>query len=80
LFEASQEEFHIGWASRINRKLAQAAIHRLTLFDGHVRMLNGAGNSETDFFAVDPDGIQIDIQVAGTGVLGDSQFPGTRLL
>lgn len=80
LFEAAEQRFHIGWASRVRNKLAQAAIHRLPLFDGHVRMLNGPEGSETEFFAVNPDGEQIELAATGSGVLGDNQFPDTRLL
>jgi hypothetical protein len=80
LFETAQAEFHIGWVGKVRGKLAQAAINRLLIFDGKVRMLNGPEGSETDFFAVDPDGIQIGIQSIGGGKLGDNQFPGTRLL
>lgn len=80
LFEAGQEEFHIGWVSRVNGELFQAAVNRMALTDGRVRMLNGSEGSETEFFAVSPEGEQVELHVAGSGVLGDNQFPDTRLL
>jgi hypothetical protein len=80
LFEAAEEQFHIGWVARTRGKLVQAAVHRLMIDDLNVRMLNGPGESSTEFFAVKPNGMQIGVSVAGHGVLGDNQFPGTRLL
>lgn len=79
LLESAEDEFHIGWISRARGKLAQAAIHRLRIDDGHIRMLNGPGDSEAELFAVDTKGKQIGIKTAGDGVLGDNQFPGVRL-
>lgn len=80
LLRAAEMEFHVGWISRVRGKLAQAAVHRLPLTDGAVRMLNGPAESETHFFAVNTTGDQIAIENAGEGELGDNQFPGTRLL
>ena len=80
LLESAEDEFHIGWVARARGKLAQAAIHRLKLSNGQVRMLNGPEGSETEYFAVNQDGIQLGLQIGGHGILGDNQFPDTRLL
>jgi hypothetical protein len=80
LLEAAEEEFHIGWIAKVRGELSQAAIHRLKISTGQVRMLDGPKDSETEYFAVNPDGIQIDLKISGKGILGDNQFPDTRLL
>lgn len=67
--------FHIGWSA-----LGQTAINRLLIEDEAVRMLVGPENTETVFFAVKPTGDQLKLRTIGRGVLGDNQFPGTRLL
>ena len=81
LLEA-EPPFHIGWIYRQSNKkeVAQSAINRLLLTEPQVRMLAGPKGSKTLFFATKPDGQQIQLQKTGQGVLGDKQFPGTRLL
>jgi len=79
LLEA-EEEFHIGWVARVRGKLAQAAVHRLRIDNSQVRMLNGPEGSETEYFAVSPNGTQSNLDMAGAGILGDHQFPDIRLL
>ena len=79
LLESEKDEFHIGWISRVQGKLAQAAVHRLRIENGQIRMLNGPKDSETELFAVDTNGKQINVAAVGSGVLGDNQFPNIRL-
>ncbi len=81
LLEA-EPPFHVGWVfSRDSEDSPrQSAINRLQISDKTVRMLGGPEHSSTQFFAVNPDGEQIPIRKIGRGVLGDNQFPGSRLL
>ena len=71
----AEPPFHIGWST-----LTQTAINRLLIEDDAVRMLVGPEGTETTFFALSPDGEQVKLRKIGQGVLGDNQFPGTRLL
>ena len=59
---------------------AQSSVNRLRIDDVAVRMLAGPEDTETTFFALNPDGEQIKLRKIGRGVLGDNQFPETRLL
>ena len=74
--------FHIGWVHMKagQETPAQSAVNRLRIDDVAVRMLAGPEDTETTFFALNPDGEQIKLRKIGRGVLGDNQFPETRLL
>ena len=75
-------DFHVGWIhfKQGQETPAQSAVNRLLINDNTVRLLAGPEGTETTFFALNPDGEQIKLRRIGQGVLGDNQFPGTRLL
>lgn len=78
----AEPPFHIGWIFKKDSQPvpSQSAINRLQIEDKNVRMLAGPEGTRTQFFAVGPNGEQIGLRKIGQGVLGDNQFPGTRLL
>lgn len=78
----AEPPFHIGWLFSKNNldKPSQSAINRLQIDSDTVRMLSGPQGTETRFFAVSPSGKQVPLRKVGQGVLGDDQFPDTRLL
>ncbi len=78
----SNGPFYIGWIfyKDGSNTPAQSAVNLLIINDDRIRMLSGPKGSKTLFFAVDNKGRQLPIRKAGQGQLGDSKFPGTRLL
>ena len=81
LLEA-EPPFHVGWIfNRDNQaEPEQSALSRHRIKDSSVRLLTGPEATTTQFFALNPEGEQILIRKIGKGVLGDNQFPDTRLL
>jgi hypothetical protein len=79
--EAPTRPWHLGW---IHHRVApgsrpKSAVHSLEIFDDEVRVLTQPVGFLTQFFAIDPGGIQLSLSVAGAGALGDRKFPGRRL-
>ncbi len=74
------DTFFIGWIiyDKSTNKLLEKGIHKLPI-KNRIRMLSGPPNYKGYFFAVDKNGNQIEIKQAGSGILGDHKYPGTRL-
>lgn len=79
---AAVQPFHIGWTTS-NRETGEhisTAVHRLTIQDEGVRMLNGPRNERTRFFAVSEQGFQVPVEISAQGVLGTGEHTDIRLL
>ncbi len=79
---AATHPFHIGWTTS-NRETGEhisTAVHRLTIEDERVRMLNGPQNERTRFFAVSEQGFQVPVEISAQGVLGTGEHTDIRLL
>ena len=76
----AEPPYHIGWVFHKKGVIKQSAVDRLLIEGKNVRMLTGPQDTETQFFALKPSGEQILLEKIGEGVLGDKNFPKTRLL
>lgn len=73
-------KYRVGWVVYRNGKQKEASIHKLLINNSPARLLSGSEKYSGYFFAIDASGRQIELEIAGKGVLGDNNFPGTRLL
>ncbi|HBO64354.1 TPA: hypothetical protein DD425_00130 [Candidatus Saccharibacteria bacterium] len=71
--------YRIGWVIYKKNRLQEASIHKLVLNSSPIRLLSGSELFSGYFFAINEEGEQIDLEIVGSGRLGDGQFPQSRL-
>ena len=81
VLQPADQPFYIGWSSidAQDGHHVDTAVHRLRVDSDRIRMLNGPSSERTNFFAVNLDGDQVNLDIVDSGRLGSNMHTDIRL-